>query len=215
MRKDALANNYVYHVMNKSIAGYTIFNNVYDYLRFVAILKFYLKESPELGYATFLRLPIAEQEMFLQKHYLKNDIVEIIAYCIMPTHFHLILRQLIDDGISKFVSNVCNSYSHYFNLKHNRKGPLWQGRFKNVSVEGDEQLLHLTRYIHLNPVTSNLIEDPEDWEFSSYKEYIQETNDKLCNFDILDIKPGAYRRFANSQKDYQKRLHIIRKEMIE
>jgi putative transposase len=79
----------------------------------------------------------------------------------MPTHIHLVLRQLKDGGISKFMSNILNSYSRYFNIKHNRKGPLWEGRFRKVLVGSDEQLLHLTRYVHLNPVTACLVDKPK------------------------------------------------------
>ena len=67
---------------------------------------------------------------------------------------------------------LLNSYTRYFNEKIKRKGPLWEGRFKKVLVNSDEQLLHLTRYVHLNPVSAGIVEKPEDWPCSSYREYI-------------------------------------------
>ncbi|EKD56578.1 MAG: hypothetical protein ACD_58C00145G0001 [uncultured bacterium] len=215
MRKNELSNGYYYHIMNKSIAGYTIFNSDFGCIRFINTLTYYLKDNPDLSYAHFLKLSAVDQSIFLNKHNAKDGIVDILAYCLMPTHFHLILKQLVNKGVSRYVANILNSYTRYFNIKHNRKGPLWQGKFKNVLVESDEQLIHLTRYIHLNPVTSNLVDDPKDWEFSSYKEYINETDSKLCNFDILDIKQGAYKRFVLSQKNYQRELHLIKKQIIE
>ncbi|MCM8826817.1 MAG: hypothetical protein NC904_04785 [Candidatus Omnitrophica bacterium] len=78
------------------------------------------------------------------------------------------------------MSRVSNSYARYFNIKYGRRGPLWEGTFKNVLVNNDEQLLHLTRYIHLNPTTAFLVERPEDWSFSSYREYLdKEDKDKI------------------------------------
>ncbi len=78
----------------------------------------------------------------------------------MPTHIHLILKQLKEDGISAYMSKILNSYTCYFNRRTKRKGPLWESRFKRVEVTSDEQLLHLTRYIHLNPVTAHIVEEP-------------------------------------------------------
>jgi putative transposase len=145
-----------------------------------------------------------------------EHIVNIIAYCFMPTHIHLILKQLEDNAISIYMNNILNSYTRYFNIRHKRKGPLWEGRFKKVRVVSDEQLLHLTRYIHLNPVTSNLIKEPEQWSASSYQEYLNKCDgaQKMTSFeDILDISPKAYQEYVQERKDYQKELKAI-KDML-
>ncbi|MCG2725615.1 MAG: transposase [Elusimicrobia bacterium] len=205
-RKDALVTNEIYHIFNKSIADYKIFNTSNDFLRIKQNLLYY--QSPkDTSFSVFIRSNEIE-------HSQKNISVKIIAYCIMPTHFHLILKQLDNGGISKYINNISNSYSRYFNIKHNRKGPLWQGRFKNVLVKDDEQLLHLTRYIHLNPVTSNLIDKPETWEYSSYREYLNLEKNKLCDFsEVLSIDPKDYKKFVNDRINYQRELakvsHLI------
>ena len=99
----------------------------------------------------------------------------------------------------------------YFNSKNNRKGPLWEGRFNRVLVENNDQLLHLTRYIHLNPSTDRLVENPIDWDFSSYKEYIDTHNKKICNFsDYMDIEVNSYKQFVNDRISYQKDLARIK-----
>ena len=106
------------------------------------------------------------------------------------------------------------SYARYFNAKSKRKGPLWESRFNNVLIETDEQLVHLTRYIHLNPVTDHLVDKPEDWFYSSYKEYIGKVGDedKICNFsDMLYIDPEKYKEFVNSQIGYQRELAEIKR----
>ena len=147
-----------------------------------------------------------------------EKVVQIVAYCIMPTHLHLILKQLKEDGIANFMRKVLNSYSHYFNIKHKRKGPLWEARFKNVLVRTDEQLLHLTRYIHLNPVTAYLVDKPEDWLFSSYKEYVSNVVDeeRICKYNnILDIEPDSYKKFVEDRILYQRDLAKIKELILE
>lgn len=108
----------------------------------------------------------------------------------MPTHIHLLLKQILKDGISIYMGKVLNSYAKYFNTKYKRKGSLWESRFKSIEVETTEELYHLTKYIHLNPVTAYLVEKPGDWHFSSYREFIDEIgiNEKIYNFDeFLEI----------------------------
>ena len=148
----------------------------------------------------------------------KNKLINIIAYCLMPTHIHLVLQQLEDNGISIFMNNLLNSYTRYFNIRHKRKGPLWVGRFKRVVVSTDEQLLHLTRYVHLNPVTSYLIEKPESWAYGSYNEYCSQgtTDEEMCCYEnILDIDSKSYKKFVNDRKEYQRELAKIKELMLE
>jgi len=143
-------------------------------------------------------------------------LVEIIAFCIMPTHFHLILKQLEDNGISIFLKLLLDSYTRYFNVKNDRKGPLWQGRFKSVLVDNNEYLLHLTRYIHLNPVSDGFVERPEDWNYSSYGEYINLELSRLCNFsEYINLKPNEYKEFVEIRKDYQRYLAEIKHLILE
>ena len=151
---------------------------------------------------------------FISKDELK--IIQIIAYCLMPTHIHLVLKQLSPNGISIFMSNVLNSYTRYFNTKHHRKGPLWESKFQNVLVNKDEQLLHLTRYIHLNPTSASLVKKPQDWQFSSYKEYLGQIDHPICQFnDLLEIHPKQYQNFVQDRIAYQKELSIIKKCLID
>ena len=182
-----------------------------------SILNYYKVENPPFKFSLYSE--IKNKEYFYQKHFYSEDnLVEIIAYCLMPTHIHLILRQLKKDGISIFMSKVLNSYTRYFNLKNKRKGPLWESRFKNIEVVNDEQLIHLTRYIHLNPVTANLVEDPQDWRFSSYKEYLGEKQleDNICNYSkLLDIFPQDYKKFVSSRKEYQRELAGLKELFLE
>ena len=217
VRKDPLISNAVYHIINRSIAKYTIFNNDLDFSNYISRLKYYQNPIPSIRYS----LLHAYSEYFLSQNIVntsQNRYVDIIAYCVMPTHFHLILRQNIDNGISKFISDMLNSYTKYFNVRYKRKGPLWEGRFKNIPVKTDDQLLHLTRYIHLNPTSANLVKKPEDWEYSSYREYIGkvEKEKQICKFDdVLDIDSHDYKKFCEDRISYQKEISKIKQILLE
>lgn len=183
-------------------------------------MRFYQIEKPPAKFSTFLSLKITQQygfdEYFRKFSKDSKKIVNIIAYCLMPTHPHFVLQQLVDDGISIYMNKILNSYSRYFNTVHKRKGPLWESRFKHIYVEKDEQLLHLSRYIHSNPTTAGLVKNPEDWLYSSYREYVDSQDGyRMTDFaNLLDIEPRSYQRFVNDRKDYQKQLAQI-KRLIE
>jgi len=143
--------------------------------------------------------------------------VKIISYCLMPNHFHLLLQQLKAGGIAKFLSQISNSYTRYFNTKYGRTGSLLQGVFKSVYVEDDEQLMHLSRYIHLNPTVSGLVKRPQNYPYSSYSSFLA-GEDFLCSLDeILSFFPkkGSYQEFVDNQIDYGKSLEVIKHKSID
>ncbi len=221
-RKEPLTTGEIYHVYNKSIAGFKIFEYDANRLRMENMLQYYQAKDVRNGFAYFLQSKEITNAEFTKLFYLlfgaSSKIVQIIAYCIMPTHLHLILKQLEEDSISTFMGNILNSYSRYFNTKYKRNGPLWQGRFQNVRIKTDEQLLHLTRYIHLNPTTSHLVDDPESWRWSSYKEYISNTESdrRICEYrDVLDIECNKYKRFVKDRISYQRELKKIKDLLLE
>lgn len=211
-RRIPLINGEIYHIFTKSIAGFKIFNSPDDFRRMLNTLIFYQAEETPCKLSLFLkRQASADSKPALESA--SRKIVEIIAYCIMPTHIHLILKQIEDNGISKYVNLILKSYSKYFNEKHKRKGPLWESRFKNILVETEEQFLHLTRYIHLNPSTAFLVNEPANWDFSSYGEYtrILEGNKKICNFlNYLSMDIFSYADFVKDFIDYERTLSKIK-----
>lgn len=216
-RKESLETAQVYHVFNRSIAGYIIFTNTHEYNHMIKTLRHYRDDHSPGRLSHSSRKTESAPAENRRKPPVKP--IDLIAFCLMPTHFHLIVRQVSDGGISKFVANIENSYARYFNTKHQRKGPLWEGKFKNVLVTTDEQLLHLTRYIHLNPTTADLTALPEKWAFSSYKEYITQPSgfpDLLCQKDILaEISPTHYRSFVTEHISYQKELAMVKHLLFE
>jgi len=211
----------VYHVYNSSIADFVIFNNDYEFSRMLMAIRYYQIGASAVNFAHFMNRKKIKREHDIGKDMRpgkKEKLVEILAYCLMPTHLHLLLEELKEDGIRKFISLILNSYTRYFNIKYHRKGPLWAGRSKKVQIETDEQLIHTTRYIHLNPVTAYIVDKPEKWPYSSYMEYVSEIREskRICRFEhLLRIKPYEYRQFVESGVVYQRDLAVMKKVEID
>jgi len=217
-RKDPLISGQFYHVFSRSISGYVIFNNDSEFLRMFNLLNLYRYEDFTYRYSAFIDLTANVQAGLIAG--LKENselIVEVVAFCIMPTHIHLVLKQKQDGGISKYMARILNGYSRYFNTRHGRNGPLWAGRFKSVLVENDEQLLHLTRYIHLNPSSAALVKNPEEWHFSSLPQYLEKDVETcICNKDgLFDMTAKSYNKFIQDRKFYQRDLSIIKSQLID
>jgi len=211
-RETILANEEIYHIFTKSIAGFKIFNSHDDFIRMLNTLIFYRAGKTSCKLSLYLKRGVSANSK-PGMEFGSRDIVEIIAYCIMPTHIHLILKQIKNNGISDYMNLILKSYSKYFNKKHERNGPLWESRFKNVLVETDEQLLHLSRYIHLNPSTAYLVNAPANWEFSSYKEYLGKVgeNERICNFlSYLYMNASSYENFVEDFIDYERNISKIK-----
>jgi len=111
---------------------------------------------------------------FLEKlgKYLRPDQVDIHAYCLIPNHYHILVRLLSGSDFSEKMHDLSISYAKSINKRYPRAGHLFQGRFKAKHVDSTEYLLHLSRYIHLNPRFGGIVQRAEDWEFSSYRDYL-------------------------------------------
>lgn len=185
----------------------------------IEILNLYRYANFSYKYSKYIQLDAQTQIDVKESLNSKNDfLVEIVAYCIMPTHIHLVIKQIQNEGISRYLAKVLNSYSRYFNIKHKRSGPLWAGRFKSVLVLNDNQLLHLTRYIHLNPTSADIVKNLNLWLYSSYKEYTISNycGPKICNFqNLIDITAKEYKKFVLDRKDYQRQISIIKSILID
>jgi REP element-mobilizing transposase RayT len=129
--------------------------------------------------------PVVSKSFFL---------VEIISYCLNRNHFHFILRQLTDNGISKFMHKIGVSYTMYFNEKYNRSGSLFQGPFKAVHIKDTGYLCKLLVYVNYNHEIHNLGK-AENWPWSSYLDVVGKRNGKLCNLDIIKEEFGSVEEF--------------------
>ena len=165
-RRVKFVNGGFYHVYNRGLQKQIIFKGKRDYSRFLETVFYYQIENPKPKFSTY----------HISKLFPIDDtkkIVEILCYCLMPNHFHLLLQQRRDNGVSEFMRRFTHSYVNYRNVKYSLQGPVFQGVFKTVPIETDEQLLHVSRYIHLNPAVASLIEDPELYQWSSCKSYME------------------------------------------
>lgn len=222
VRSIPLANNEIYHVLNRGLNSIPIFTQKRDYQRFFETFLFYQNYRPPIKFSRLKTLSREEREKLLERLRKKKDWeVKIIAYCLMPNHFHFLLKQLKDSGITDFIRRLDDSYSHYFNTKYERKGSLFEGRFKAIRVETDEQLLHLSRYIHLNPYSSFVIKDLNqlvDYSYSSLREYIGVDQANICQKEIVSDQFSsfeAYNKFVFNQADYQRALEQIKHQMLD
>ena len=131
---------------------------------------------------------------------LPEDAFSLVNYCLMPNHYHLLIKQNKEIPVSKLISRVCTSYSKYFNKKYDRVGHLFQDQFKQVNVDDNDYLLWLSAYIHQNPSVAGLIKNPIDYKWSSFglmgdkRSLLRDYEIILAQFENLN----DYRKFVNS-----------------
>ena len=205
-----LVNGEFYHIYNRGSEKRNIYQQPRDYKRFQQTFYYYQFLGPKPKFSNFNKTNLFKP-LFNEKY------VEIICYCLMPNHFHFLIKQLKNNGISIFMSQLSNSFTKYFNTKYNRVGPLLQGAFKAVRIENNDQLLHVSRYIHLNPIVSGLIKNLDDYQWSSYLEYTQANNMFCSPVEILNFFPSKekYKQFVEDQIDYGATLELIKHHLID
>lgn len=209
-RKHILAEGEYYHIFNRSIGRAPIFENKRDSNQFLRSLEFYLQVNIPIKYSLFKK----REEREIKPPFLAS----VYVFVLMPNHFHLLVQQTYENGISIFLRRLTDSFSHYFNKKNQRSGPLFEGRFKSVHIETEAQLLHLSRYIHLNPTTSHLVEDPQDYYSSSYRDYVEKNRFNWLDTSVIlnHFKTeGSYKKFVFDNIDYQRSLQKIKHQMLE
>jgi len=167
-----------YHVYNRGVEKRKIFLDHEDYVTFLGCLKLYLSPPKPIDRRFALTVHGDTQSDTLDKtvyvpsrqpsNYTNN--IELVAYCLMPNHFHLLLRSIEKDSMSRFMRSLTTRYSMHFNKKYERIGSLFQGPYKAVMIEQESQFLWVTKYIHQNP--RSLIANLSDYQYSSYANYV-------------------------------------------
>ncbi len=189
MKNPQFINNKIYHVFNRGVEKREVFLDTQDYARFIhSLFEFNDKALTINTHRSFnpndpmfgVRLPTLEKEP-------RKLLVEILIFTLMPNHFHLLLKQLVEGGISKFMQKIGTGYTNYFNKKYERVGSLFQGKFKAVDIIENAHFIHIPHYIHTNSLdikdvrsqTPNIEEQMkflEDYKWSSFQDYIGKKN---------------------------------------
>ena len=162
MQRENLANNEIYHVYNRGVEKRKIFLNDIDCVRFVHDLFEFNDQNPVLN--VNYHFPRKSMEVGLQyiERKPRNMLVEILVFCLMPNHFHLMLKQKADNGVTEFMRKLGTGYTNYFNKKYDRVGSLFQGKYKSAHVAKEQHFIHLPYYIHLNPLSLLLKNSKDD-----------------------------------------------------
>ena len=142
----------------------------------------------------------------LREEVLKDRMVELVLFCFVPNHYHIVVRELIDNGISKYMQRVLTAYTKYFNIRHEKTGHLFQGPYKSVHIEDDRQLMHTSAYIHKHPCEINGWLGREDkYPWSSYQDCINRNRfDELLITGIITERyienkgVSSYKKFVSS-----------------
>lgn len=175
--------NSIYHIYNRGVEKRKIFLDDQDYKVFLSYLKEYL--SPIQQGATL------QYRDLTGKYY---DEISLLGFCLMPNHYHLLVKQKDKDSIKNFTRSLFTRYSMYFNKRYSRVGSLFQGIYKGTNVINKEHLLYISKYIHLNPSeqTKDLVNT-----YSSYSDYLGITNTSWINKNIIltEFKLSTYMKY--------------------
>lgn len=159
IRKTPLVSGEFYHIFNHGIDYRDICSSIREYRRLLLTLWYYQPINVQLKLSHYLALSSDAQQQLIGEINQKPKLIEIHAYCLMPNHYHLLLKQISNNGISTFVGNFQNSFTKYYNTKHDRRGSLFLTPFRAKHISTQEQYLHVSRYIHLNRYSSEIVKD--------------------------------------------------------
>jgi len=151
--KRVLSDNHIYHVLNRGNGRQQVFHNQHDYEIFIRLMKEAKKKIP----------------------------LKILAYCLMPNHFHLVLLPEKGRNLSQWMQWLMTSHVRYHHRLYQTSSHIWQGRFKSFLVQEDDHLLTVIRYVERNPVTANLVRSAKDWPWSSHEKRLSALSSSLID----------------------------------
>ena len=232
MQRPQLVNDEIYHVVIRGTGKEVVFKDDADYYRAIfSLYEFNTTEAIEIRKQREKRRIVKEgKKLFVDE---RVPLVEIFAFCFMPNHIHLLLKQLRENGISKFMKKVDIGYANYFNKKYERKGHFFQGRFRAVHIKTTEQLQNVFVYIHTNSISllepkwkekgirrpREIIEFLESYKWSSYSDYLGKKNfPSVTKRDfLLKIMGGekGCRQFVNDWIRYKHEISELKDVILE
>lgn len=230
MKKPKFAKNHIYHIYNRGVEKRNIFIDDDDRQRFIHYL-FELNDKENANNLTFYFNQSAgeiEPSCLKKERRPRKLLVEILAFVIMPNHYHLLLKEREDGGIVKFMQKLGTGYSMYFNKKYERVGGLFQGRFKAVLINKDAHFMYLPHYIHLNPLYLNYggstsivkkLDFLKNYRWSSFPDYVGKKNfpSVTSRAFLLDFFGGSekYKKdienWLKNKEKYQEKDSILKR----
>lgn len=192
-RNDPFVKDCFYHIYNRGLSRAEIFHKVRDYRKFTEKLAEYLEITGH----------------------------ELHGYCLMPNHFHLLIKQTSDEPLNLFLGRLQNSYGKYLNEKYHRKGNVFEGRFKAKLIDSDEYLLQVGKYIHRNPLEAGLVKKLLEYPWNSYWSYVGEVGEIFVKtsfvLDYFSNRKGRqqdYREYVEGNFD-ESEILVLAKELID
>lgn len=194
-----------YHIYNRGVEKRTVFETAEDYSAFLNLFKRYLMREPE-------------KDRFGRLYDNLSDEVELLAYCLLPNHFHLLVYQYEADGMTRLMRRVMSAYVQYFNEAHdNRVGGLFQSAFKASLIDQDKYLWHISRYIHLNSLDAG--SDPATYPYSSFPYYLGQTAPQWLHPERITAMHEEHRidygGFVYDYHDYKQTLDTIKRDLAD
>jgi len=202
MRKPVFVENEVYHIFNRGVDKRAVFMDDGDYLRFLHQL-YELNDEDAVVNVKYYFNPeteTVESRPIYKVLKPRRLLVDILVFTLMPNHYHLMLRQKAEHGITRFMHKLGTGYTLYFNKKNKRTGSLFQGRFKAVHITSSEHLIFLPHYIHTNPLKLNYggstsIDFLQRYRWSSFPDYIG-----IDNFPAISERQYLLEIFGGESK---------------
>lgn len=225
LRKTKLVSGEIYHVYNRGVDKRDIFIDNEDHFRFIHDLYEFNNKNSCLKLNYFLdKNRYSEVGLPNIRRNKRERLVNILAYCLMDNHFHLMIQQKEENGITEFMRKIGTGYTNYFNKKYERNGVLFQGKFKSVHIEKDAHLLYLPIYIHFNPLdygfkewregkiknNKKALEFLDNYRWSSYMDYIGKKNfPSIIEKDFLLANLESEEKYKRQIVDWMKSFKDI------
>jgi len=234
IKRPQLINGEIYHIVIRTVEGLKLFRNQKDYLRMIYdLFEFNNKESTSWEHRKYSEN--GSRNIKKEKGRERKLLVELLTFCLMPNHVHLLVRQIKDGGISKFMQKIGAGYGIYYNNKYHRSGHVFQGKYRIVHIKNDKQLITVFVYIHTNPVAilipnwkergingrelQKILKFLESYRWSSYPDYLgKKSFPSLTSREFLIKEMGGVKecqRFVNDWLQFKKELADFDKIAIE
>jgi len=216
MRDIKFTNGEFYHIYNRGNNKRPIFQHFFDLQRFFQSMDEFNVQGP-IG---SIYVNSFKKDLLSSSTTKSERLVDFVCYCLNHNHYHFLIKQLADGGITEFMHKLGSGYTRYFNEKYKLNGGLFQGRFKAIHVDSNDYLLHLSAYINLNNKVHKLSSSTTKLSKSSWDEYVRPAgSNNFCEKDIISSQfknASGYRKFAEDslrtikdKKDLEKSLNLL------